>query len=166
MIWQRFPRIAELSDRMLAQAERTGGVETIPDGTVDPERGYPLLCTRSERGCVLPTVPLNYHVQSTAMWWMQEAMIKCQEQLDEWNVKVFHGPPYKADRNCHRMVLQVHDELVFDFPRGWGEEPWKTNLPKIRRLQRLMESCGEGISVPTPVAIEWHGESWAEGKTL
>jgi len=151
MIWRRFPRIAALSDRMLAAAERTGVVETIPDRSVDSKRGYPILCTRSERGRVLPTVPLNYHVQSTAMQWMSEAMIRCQEQLDRW------GSEFK-------MVLQVHDELVFDFPRGRGPEPWRTNLPKIRRLKSLMESCGDDIGVPTPVAVEYHSESWAEGK--
>lgn len=177
MIRQRFPKIAELSDRMMAMAQRTGFVETIPDRSVDPERGYPLLCTRSERGGIVPTVPLNYHVQSTAMQWMGEAMIRCQEQLDDWNLqrrvaalesleRMVQATREEFERQGFLMVLQVHDELVFDFPRGRGSESWRANLPKMRRLQRLMESCGDGISVPTPVALEYHSSTWAEGKSI
>jgi hypothetical protein len=59
-----------------------------------------------------------------------------------------------------------YDELVFDFPRGTGPEPWKTNLPKVRRIQGIMERCGDGIGVPTPVGLEYHESSWAEGVTL
>ncbi len=64
------------------------------------------------------------------------------------------------------MVMQIHDELVFDFPQGRGMEPWKTNLPKIRKIQQLMESCGDDIEVPTPVTVEYHPVSWDKGVVL
>jgi hypothetical protein len=149
-------------------ATKNGYVETIPDKTVDPTRGYPILCSRTEYGRVLPTVPLNYHTQSTAMYWMSKAMVRCQEELDEWN----------KDGYDARMVMQIHDELVFDLPKR--REPWvdaenekkpgahfrTSNLWRIRTLQKLMSKGGDDIGVPTPVAAEYHASNWSEGVQL
>jgi DNA polymerase I-like protein with 3'-5' exonuclease and polymerase domains len=149
----RFQKIKQLNERMIAFAEQHGYVETMPDRTVDPERGYPLLCSRSAWGGIQPTVPLNYHVQGTAMWWMMKAMIRCYEYL-----RTLGGE--------YRMIMQVHDELVFDFPKGTGPQPWKTNLPKIRRIKRLMEQGGNDIGLPTPVSVEYHTETWSKGMAI
>lgn len=152
----RFKKIAELNQRCIKTAERLGYIETIPDKTVDPLRGYPLLCTRTSYGRIKPTVPLNYRIQGTAMWWMGKAMVRCQAQLDQWNAE-------EGIRDHYAIALQVHDELVFDFPVGKGPEPWKTNHPKIRKLQRLMEEGGRDINIPTPVSCEYHDISWSTG---
>lgn len=157
-IKQRFRKQEELNRYYIAQAEHYGYVETMPDKTVDPSKGYPLLCTRSEYGRILPTVPLAYHVSGTAMWWMMKAMIRCQQQIDAWNAE-----PYSRG---YSIALQVHDELVFDFPAGTGDEPWRTNLSKARRLQSLMEQGGDDIGVPTPVSVEYHADNWSEGLTI
>ena len=156
----RFRKIHELNKRMIAIANARGYVETMPDKTVDAKRGYPLLCSRSKWGKVVPTVPLNYHVQGTAMWWMMKAMIRCQEYLNEISAKEFHGKPYRANRHAYAMVMQVHDEIVFDFPKG--RHP-KSNLPKIRKIAKLMEEGGNDIGVPTPVSITYHADNWSEG---
>jgi len=149
----RFKAFKRLNDEYVAQANQRGYVETLPDKTVDPKRGYPLYCSRAEWGGVLPTVPLNYHVQGTAMWWMMKAMIRCQNYLDKLNMEASSGREY-------HLVMQVHDELVFDFPRG--ETP-QENLLVILEIKRLMELGGEDISIPTPVSCEYHAENWAEG---
>lgn len=157
-IRHRFPNIAKLSDKMKAHADKYGYVETIPNKRLGCKRGYPLLCTRTEYGKVMPTIPLNYHVSGTAMDWMQNAMIKCQERLDEWNSKL-SKPDYF-------MIMQVHDELVFDFPQRADptKNPKHSNLWRIRELQKLMESCGsEDIGIPTPVGVEYHPETYARG---
>ena len=86
-IQRRFYRIKKLNEQMIKHAKEHGYVETIPDKTVDPDHGYPLLCTRSRWGDILPTVPLNYHIQGSAMWWMMKAMIRCQNYLDELNCR-------------------------------------------------------------------------------
>lgn len=153
-IKNRFQKIhgpGGLNEQLIEYAEKYGYVETLPDLNVCPERGYPLLCTRNARGGIKPTVPLNYHVQGTAMWWMMKAMIRCQEYLDELNRRT-REPEYF-------MIMQVHDELVFDFPR----KPKKGNLPKIRHIQKLMEEGGNDIGVPTPVSIEYHPKNWSKG---
>lgn len=146
-----------LNERCIAYAQRHGYVETMPDKTVDPTRGYPLLCTRSERGYILPTVPLNYRVQGTACWWMMKAMIRVHQLLAEWR-KTFDA----------YICLQVHDELVLDMPKRADprKNPKASNLARARMIQALMASGGDDIGVPTPVSMEWHENNWAEGVAL
>jgi DNA polymerase I-like protein with 3'-5' exonuclease and polymerase domains len=163
-IRHRFPKIAKLADKQIELANQRGYVETIPDKYIDPARGYPLLCSRSEYGGVNPTTPLNYHVSGTAMWWMNGAMIRCYDKLAEWRRVGFSG----------FITLQVHDELIFDFPRinlfgvdgKMIADPKATNLGKIRVIKQLMEMGGEGIGVPTPVSVKYIIDSWDRGVTV
>jgi len=136
---------------MITYAEKYGYVETMPDRSVDPDRGYPLLCTRNkwDHG-VSPTVPLNYHVSGSAMWWMAKAMVRCHEYLE--GLEIDAG-----------IVMQVHDELVFDFPRS--KRP-QGNLPHARILQCKMEQGGEDLGLPTPVSRKYHDSTWSEGASV
>lgn len=143
----RFAKKEALNQHWIRYAERYGYVETLPDKTVDSKRGYPLLCTRTEWGKILPTVPLNYHVQGTACWCAMKAMIRCEAQLQEWRREGFRA----------YLILNVHDELDFDFPAGG-----RRNLPKVRRLQKLMEQSGDDVGIPLKVAISWHPNNWGE----
>ncbi len=155
MIASRFTKLEALNQKWIRYAEKYGYVETLPDKSVDPTRGYPLLCTRTDYGKILPTVPLNYHVQSTAMWWTMRAMYKVEEQLTEWRKDGFDG----------YMTMQIHDELVLDFPKRTHpkEKPSKSNLARIRIIQELMSSCGDDIGIPTPTGAEFHEVNWAQG---
>ncbi len=162
-VQRRFSKMAALNRLMIELAEEHGYVETMPNKTVDPKRGYPLLCSRSRWGGIQPTVPLNYHVSGTAMWWMQSAMIRCQEYIDELNARP--GVENRPELQAH-MILQVHDELVFDFPKAVekkGKAWYPVNLQLIHHIQGLMEKGGEDIGVPTPVSIDYHAETWSEG---
>ena len=152
LLQRRFPKIAQLNQRMIEHANRHGYVETIPDKTVNPLRGYPIICSRTLENRVMPTVPLNYHVQSTAMWCTMKAMIRCHERLRE-------------DGSGGRLVMQVHDELVIEYPRrGNPKLPGPgSNLGRVRDMQRLMAMSGDDIGVPTPTSAEWHPKTWAEG---
>lgn len=151
-----FPLFAALQRKYILFADRHGYVETIPDRLVDPERGYPILVSRTEDGHVSGTTPFNYHVSGTAMQTTNAAMVETEHQVREWNEDGWDG----------FLTLQVHDELVWDCPRGTGSEPWRRNLPRMRKLAALMEACGERIGVPTPVSREWHGETWATGLSV
>ena len=161
MVKNRFPKITALSEWQVAFAERYGYVETIPDRSVDPDRGYPLMCSRTESGYVKPTVPFNYHVSGTAMQWTDRAMIRTHDFLKGIN----NGERFAGRKwlGGYYLTMQVHDELVFDFPSGdgKGENPWDYNLPLVREVQRLMERGGDDIGVPTPVSVEYHPENWA-----
>jgi len=152
-IRHRFPRIALLSDKMKSCADRLGYVETIPDSGLGCARGYPLLCQRTQWGKIMPTTPLNYHVQGTACYWMMLGMTSCDAQLEEWR---------QDEVTDGAIVLQVHDELVIEMPK----RAKLGNLPLYRKLRHLMEQSGKRINVPTPVSMEYHESSWAEGMAI
>lgn len=162
-IQARFKNIARLNQRCIAFAQKHGYIETMADKFVDPERGYPLEC-EFRWGKVRPTVPLNYRIQGTAMWWMAGAMIRCQDYLDRLNEDAGVDPNYGTP--VFKMVMQIHDELVFSFPKGSGKYPWRTNLPKIRKIKSLMERGGEGLGIPTPVSCEYHANNWSVGVSV
>lgn len=150
-IKSRFTNISKLADECIRHAEEFGYVETVPDKTLDPDRGYPLICTRDDWGRIKPTVPLSYKIQGSAMWWMQSAMIRCNDYLTKIN------KDRKPEHHC-RMIIQVHDELVFDFPKS------KENPKIVNRIKTLMEKGGDDIGIPTPVSIEYHPNTWNESE--
>lgn len=150
----KFNKLAALNHKYVDFANRHGYVETLPDKTVDPKHGYPLLCKRGGWGNnIVPTTPLSYHVQGTAGWWTVKAMNRCHAKLREWKENTgFDG----------FMCLPVHDELMFDFPKNKnGSNSWRARV-----LQKLMEQGGDDIGVPTPVTVEYHANNWAEGEKI
>jgi len=161
IVQERFTEINKLNLRMITSANKYGYVETIPDKTVDPKRGYPILCKRTQWGKVLATTPLNYHVQGTAMWWMMKAMIRCHDLLSKWRKEGFNA----------YMVMQIHDEIVFDLPKSRTDPREdstgrKSNLWRIRKLRETMELSGDDLGIPTPVSCEYHPDNWSEGDEL
>jgi hypothetical protein len=149
---KELPAVTSLNKKYIELANKNGFVETLPDKTVEPKRGYPLLCARGEHGRVKPTEPFCYHVSGTAMWCTMKAMNRCGDKLRKWRAAKFDA----------HMVLQVHDELVMDFP--FGEN--LTNKPRAMELKRLMELSGDDIGIPTSVSVSYHPETWAEGRSV
>lgn len=142
------PKIFALSDHYVKMANRQGYVETLPDKSIGAKRGYPVWCTRSSWGGVSPTVPFNYHIQSTAMWCTAKAMPRCKAYLDRLT---------RETGEDHYIVMQVHDEIVFDLP-AVGKE----NLPKVEKLKALMTKSGDDIGIPLKVSASYHPENWSE----
>lgn len=173
---KRFTKQEQLNQYWLKFANKHGYVETIPDKNVDPTRGYPLLCKRTDYGRVKPTIPLSYHVQGTAMWLTARCKVEVSYKLEDY---------HKLDGLDYFLIMEVHDEIVLDFPAK-GKEAleydlsqeklakqkntkvlnYRSNLGKIRELQRIMEKCGEGLSIPTPFGAEYHETNWAKGITV
>lgn len=164
MVMDKLSEHSKLNAKMIAHANKYGFVRTMPDKTVDPRKGYPVVCTQSAWGKISPTIPLNYHVQSTAMWCTAKAMGRCYEYLDELNNYETDIPTIQ--RSGYFMTAQVHDEIVFDFPAGRGPKPWLTNLPKIRKIKKLMEQSGDDIGVPLKAAITYNPVNWSDGVSL
>jgi len=142
MVANRLRKKSELNRQWIAYARKHGYVETTPDKTVDANCGYPLYCPKNKYGQVRETIPLNYHVQGTACWVIQSAMVKVQKYLS-------FLPGYY-------MIMQIHDELVLDFPYRSA----KGNLPKVNKVRLLMESCGNDIDVPLTCGIDYHPDNW------
>lgn len=145
------PKIAELQAHYLQLAERTGYVETLPDRTVNPNQGYPILAAMTEGGRVLSTTPFNYHTSGTACWAKNTALVRCAKQCAKWRAEGFDA----------WIPLEVHDSILFDFPRGKTPQE---NLPRALILKGLMEQSGEDLipRIPTPVSMSYHIESWAK----
>ena len=159
IISKRLKQKASLNRSWINFARKHGYVETIPDKTVDPQRGYPILCRRSQFGDIVPTQPLNYHVQGTACWVKMMAMIKIQELLDEWNHNCYYKPQY-------RMIMDIHDELVFDFPQNFTPKGVDKNLPRIRAIKMAMESTGKNVGVILTCGSERHSDYWSKGQAI
>ncbi len=101
---------------------------------------------------MLSTTPFNYHVSGTACWVKNTALARCADQCTEWRAEGFDA----------HIALEVHDDLLFDSPRGTSLEE---NLPRALILKGLMEQGGEDLvpRIPTPVSMEYIIESWANG---
>lgn len=91
------------------------------------------------------------------MWWMMKAMIRVREFLAAFRCRPGERPPF--------ITMQVHDELVLDFPRRADPRvrPPQSNLGAVREVSRLMELGGDDIGIPTPTSMEYHPTDWAEG---
>ncbi len=154
LVRSRLTEHSKLNQRYVDQANRLGYVETLPDREVDPSRGYPVETPRSKYGRVSPTVPLNYHVQSTAMWCTMKAMVRCQRLLDRWTRE-------DPGSGGYRMTMQVHDEIMFDFPAGR-----LGNSGKVEELRRAMERSGDDVGIPLRVTAKLHRVSWDAGEKV
>ena len=87
-------------------------------------------------------VAINTPMQGSAADIIKIAMINIQKALEEKKLKT-------------KMIIQVHDELVFDVPKDELEE-----------IQILVQKCMEEaypLNVPLKVNIIW-GQNWLEAK--
>jgi DNA polymerase-1 len=140
---ETFPNIKGYVDSTLSQAHSQGYVNTlygrkrfIPDMRV---------LSHAERQA-LEREAINMPIQGTNADLIKIAMLRLHHALREKNMKT-------------RMILQVHDELVFEVP---VEE-----LPHAQRLIiSLMEGVADGdISVPIKVELKV-GRNWYEAEPM
>jgi DNA polymerase-1 len=83
---------------------------------------------------------INTPLQGTAADMIKVAMIRIQNRFEDLPLST-------------KMIMQVHDELVFEVP----EEEIEKALPMIQNeMERVME-----LSVPLKVSIH-SGKNWAE----
>lgn len=137
----RFPAVSTWMGTILAQAYEKGFVETLAGF-----RRY-VLELRSNNQTVRKLgerIAINSPIQGTAADIIKKAMIDVSKQLAEARLQT-------------KMILQVHDELVFEVP----ENELKEVTPVIKSL---MENALP-LSVPTPVELKV-GENWGEMKTF
>jgi DNA polymerase I len=135
----RFPDVRRYLDEQIAKARELGYVETI----AGRRRYIPEIVSRNynirqfgERAAT------NAPVQGSAADIIKLAMISIHEEL-------------VSTGSAARMLLQVHDELVFEVPAADA-------APARAMIQRLMESAFE-LSVPLEV-VTGVGVNWFECK--
>ena len=134
-----FPGIKEYMDSVVKDAYQNGYVKTLFNRKRIIEelknKNY-LIRSSGER------MAMNTPIQGTAADILKMAMIKLQNILDEKNLNT-------------KILVQVHDELVFDVPNNEVE----IVIPIIRDT---MENIYK-MSVPLKVDIEY-GKDWYEAK--
>jgi DNA polymerase-1 len=119
---RRFPRVAGYTRKMARQAELTGKI-TTPFGRH--------LRIRADK----PAAASNYMIQGTAAGILKRAQVRVDEYLRN------------ADTDI-RMLLPIHDELIFEVPRRELSQ-----LPIVlREIERRMTEMSE---IRVPLAVEW-----------
>jgi len=134
-----FPGIKDYMDKTIREAHLTGYVKTMFNRKriIDElnNKNY-IIRSSGER------MALNTPVQGTAADILKMAMVTLYQKMNELNLN-------------SKMLVQVHDELVFDVPNN--EVEIMSNL-----IRDVMENIYR-LSVPLKVDIEY-GRTWYEAK--
>lgn len=134
-----YPGIKNYMDNVISDAHQTGYVKTLFNRyrtLPELENKNYMIRSGAER------MALNAPIQGTSADIIKKAMVEIYQEFKERNLKA-------------KMVIQVHDELVFDCP---SEE---FDIVK-EIIQRVMENTYQ-LSVPLKVDIEY-GTDWYQAK--
>ena len=137
--FEAYPSVAAWRDRVVEEARDRGYAETL----IGRRRYIPELRSRDRnRRMAAERIAINMPIQGTAADILKVAMNRLDEALIE----------HREGGGLARMVLQVHDELLFELPRA--------ELDDVRALaQRLMPS----LELAVPLELdEKVGRSWGE----
>jgi DNA polymerase-1 len=134
-----FPRVRTFIDRTLDEARVSGEVKTM-DGR---RRLVPDLTSRNGQiRAQAERVAVNLPIQGTAADIMKRAMIDAHREL--------------ARHPDVRMILTVHDELLFEVPRAQADE--------VAALVRDRMQSAAALQVPLIVDVGI-GENWKDAKS-
>ncbi len=136
LYFDRYPKVKEYMENTRVSAKETGYVETLLGRRLYIDD---INSRNGQRRQYAERSAINAPMQGTAADIIKVAMIKIGE--------------YLADQNDIKMIMQVHDELVFEVPESQVEE-------FTAKAKELMESAAE-LSVPLIVDIGV-GDNWDE----
>ena len=132
-----FPAIRSYIDRTVAEAREKGYVETI----FGRRRYLPDIAARNQTvRSLAERNAVNAPIQGTSADIIKLAMISVRRRMDEEGLR-------------SRMVLQIHDELVFD---ALAEEIDALSLLVVEEMEHVIT-----LSVPLTVECN-HGRNWLE----
>ena len=100
-----------------------------------------------------PYAGVDYIIQGTAGDICKNAMIRCGKVLEKAD---FPG----------KLLLQVHDELIFEFPHPDTLKERDKLLTVLKQLKNEMQGAGEDLEICTPVEFSEIRESWDKAKPL
>jgi len=134
-----YPGVREYLDATVAEAHREGFAVTV----YGRKRRIPELASGNfNLRAFGERTAMNHPMQGSAADIMKLAMLEVDRRL-------------RADGYAARMVLQVHDELVFEAPEG-----------EVERLSAMVCECMSGVvrlAVPLEVSVA-SGPNWAAAK--
>src|SRR6266700_1693069 len=138
---ETFPNIKNYVDSTLNQARKQGYVNTL----FGRKRFFPDMHSLPfvERQA-LEREAINMPIQGANADLIKIAMIRIQHALDEKRWKT-------------RMILQVHDELVFEIP-----------VEELERARKLIKTMMEGVAkLDVPIQVEMKvGKNWYEAEPM
>jgi DNA polymerase-1 len=138
---ETFPHIKEYVESTLNQARKQGYVNTL----YGRKRFFPDMrgLSHNERQA-LEREAINMPIQGGNADLIKIAMIRIQHAIEEKHLKT-------------RMILQVHDELVFEVP-----------VEELERTKNLVKSLMEGVArLDVPIKVEMKvGKNWYEAETM
>ena len=134
-----YPGIRTFIDQCVESAKRDGQVETI----LGRRRRIPEIASRNRQTADLgKRLAVNTAVQGSAADLIKIAMINIHERV------------HTEDRPT-RMLIQVHDELVFEVPRDAVEA--EADMIRDEMVGAMQ------LDVPLKVDLAW-GDNWLESK--
>ena len=137
--FQSYPGVKEYMDRVVEQARKDGYVTTM----LNRRRYLPEIRSRNyNRRTFAERTAMNTPIQGSAADIIKTAMVRLHREIKRRRVK-------------SRMLLQVHDELIFEVP--------EEELEEMKNLVRTVMEQAVPLSVPLKVDIHT-GQTWYEAK--
>jgi DNA polymerase-1 len=137
--FRRYPSVRLFIDECVARARRAGYAETI----LGRRRPIEELASRNrQRVSFGERIAVNTVIQGSAADLIKQAMVNIHQAIT-------------AGRLASKMLLQVHDELVFDTPQDRLES-------EIAAIREMMTTA---LPLDVPIAVDiGHGRNWLESK--
>jgi len=136
---KRYAGIVRFMEQCVAEAEKTGRVSTL----LGRQRTIPEIHSRNRpRRALGERLAVNTVVQGTAADMIKVAMVRVHRRILEESLPA-------------RLLIQVHDELVFEAPKADAEK-----TAEMARKE-MMEALP--LSVPMRVDVAW-GDNWLAAK--
>jgi DNA polymerase I len=140
-----FPAVRQFIDGTLEEGRRTGVVRTL----AGRRRPVPELASKNGQvRSAAERVAVNMPIQGTAADILKRAMIDVH--------RVLEARPARGSGVRARMILTVHDELLFEVPREEADE--------VAALVKQHMEAAADLAVPLTVDIGI-GENWKDAKS-
>ena len=137
--FEQYPQIKNYMDEAIKKARENGYAETI----MHRRRYLPDIHSKNFNvRSFAERTAINSPIQGSAADIIKIAMINMQKKLDELHLKT-------------KMVLQVHDELIFDVP--------KDELDTIKKIVPEVMQSAVKLDVPLIADSNW-GHNWYDAK--
>lgn len=136
---KRFPEVRAFTRELHKEVTQLGYIETLT--------GYRLYIPPED-----PHKAVSGKIQGTAGSIIGRAMIDCYDYLQD-----------NPHLDTH-IIMQVHDELVFDAPASLPNVKDYLDLPQ--KLMQLMAQQGDKLGIPTPVSGELIKDNWSHGEPI
>ncbi len=131
----RYSSIRQFMDKAIARTKSTGFAETI----LHRRRNITGLASKNfNKRSLAERLTINTVIQGSAADLIKVAMINIQRKIEEQKLPI-------------KMILQIHDELVFELPRAEAE----------KHAQWISQKMTEAIELDVPLKVDIsYGPTW------